>query len=59
MNKFIKNLKSLINKNQRAGNRSIIWDATNNLGQTVSAGLYVYTIQVGGFRQSRKMVLVK
>ncbi|MDC0911361.1 FlgD immunoglobulin-like domain containing protein [Candidatus Marinimicrobia bacterium] len=52
-------VKSLINKNQRAGNRSIIWDATNNLGQTVSAGLYVYTIQVGGFRQSRKMVLVK
>ena len=52
-------VKSLINNNQRAGNGSIIWDATNNLGQSVSAGLYVYTIQVGDFRQSRKMVLVK
>ena len=52
-------VKCLINENQKVGNRSIIWDATNNLGQTVSAGLYVYTIQVGGFRQSRKMVLVK
>ena len=52
-------VKSLIKKNQKAGNRSIIWDATNNLGQKVSAGLYIYTIQVGGFRQSRKMVLVK
>ena len=52
-------VKYLINKNQKAGNRSIIWDATNNLGQKVSAGLYIYTIQVGGFRQSRKMVLVK
>ncbi|MDC0165179.1 T9SS type A sorting domain-containing protein [bacterium] len=51
-------VKSLIKKNQKAGNRSIIWDATNNLGQKVSAGLYIYTIQVGGFRQSRKMVLV-
>ena len=52
-------VKCLINENQKVGNRSIIWDATNNLGQTVSAGLYVYTIQVGDFRQSRKMVLVK
>ena len=52
-------IKSLINTSQKAGNRSIIWDATNNLGQPVSAGLYVYTIQVGNFRQSKKMVLVK
>ena len=52
-------IKSLINTNQEAGNRSIVWDATNNTGQSVSAGLYIYTIQVGGFRQSRKMVLVK
>ncbi|MDC3333550.1 T9SS type A sorting domain-containing protein [Candidatus Marinimicrobia bacterium] len=52
-------IKSLINTNQEAGNRSIVWDATNNTGQPVSAGLYIYTIQVGGFRQSRKMVLVK
>jgi flagellar hook assembly protein FlgD len=45
--------------NQDAGYRSIHWDATNDLGQPVSAGMYIYTIQAGEFRQTRKMVLLK
>jgi flagellar hook assembly protein FlgD len=53
------NIKSLISTYQGAGYRSITWDATNDLGQSVSAGLYIYTIQAGKFRQTRKMVLVR
>ena len=52
-------IKTLVNKNQVAGFRSVKWDATNNLGQPVSAGMYIYTIQAGEFRQTRKMVLLK
>ena len=52
-------IKSLINMNQDAGYRIISWDATNDLGQSVSAGMYIYTIQAGEFRQTRKMVLLK
>ena len=52
-------IKSLININQEAGYRSITWNATNDLGQPVSAGMYIYTIQAGEFRQTRKMVLLK
>jgi len=52
-------IKSLINTNQEAGYRSITWDATNDLGQPVSAGMYIYTIQAGEFRKTRKMVLLK
>ncbi len=52
-------VKTLVNKNQVAGFRSIQWNATNNLGQPVSAGMYIYTIQAGEFRQTRKMVLLK
>jgi len=52
-------IKSLINSNQEAGYRSITWDATNDLGQPVSAGMYIYTIQAGEFRQTKKMVLLK
>ena len=52
-------IKSLLNHNLRAGYRSVSWDATNDLGQTVSAGMYIYTIQAGDFRQTRKMVLLK
>jgi flagellar hook assembly protein FlgD len=52
-------IKSLINSVQEAGYRSITWNATNDLGQPVSAGMYIYTIQAGEFRQTRKMVLLK
>ena len=52
-------VKTLVNKNQVAGFRSVQWNATNNLGQPVSAGVYIYTIQSGEFRQTKKMVLLK
>jgi hypothetical protein len=52
-------IKSLINMKQDAGYRSINWNAANDMGQPVSAGMYIYTIQAGGFRQTRKMVLLK
>ena len=52
-------IKSLVSINQEAGYRSITWDATNDLGQTVSAGMYIYTILAGEFRQTKKMVLLK
>ena len=52
-------IKSLVNTNQEAGFKSVQWDATNNLGQSVSAGMYIYTIQAGEFRQTKKMVLLK
>ena len=52
-------IKSLINANQEAGYRSLTWNATDDLGQSVSAGMYIYTIQAGEYRQTRKMVLLK
>ena len=52
-------IRTLINMDQTAGYRSIHWNATNDLGQAVSAGMYIYTIQAGDFMQTRKMVLLK
>jgi len=52
-------VRTLVNMEQNAGFKSIQWNATNNEGQPVSAGLYLYTIQAGGFRQTKKMVLLK
>jgi len=49
----------LVNSNQSAGYHSIQWNSINNEGQQVSAGLYLYTIQAGEFRQTKKMVLLK
>ena len=52
-------IKSLINNKQPAGYHSIKWDATNNLGEPVSAGMYIYTLQAGKYKQTKKMVLLK
>jgi hypothetical protein len=54
-----RNIKSLVNSKQTAGYRSIQWHATNNFGESVSAGMYIYMIQAGDFRQVKKMVLLK
>ena len=54
-----RSIRSLVNSKQTSGYRSIQWNATNNLGDPVSAGMYLYTIQAGDFRQVKKMVLVK
>ena len=34
-------IKTLINQTQDAGYRSVIWDATNDYGKSVSAGIYL------------------
>ena len=52
-------VKTLINNTQDAGYRSIIWDATNDYGKPMSAGIYLYQIQTGDFIQTKKMVLLK
>ena len=52
-------VKTLINQAQDAGYRSLIWDATNDYGKPVSAGIYLYQIQASEYMQTKKMVLLK
>ena len=42
-----------------AGYHSIKWNATNDLGQQVGAGVYLYQLQTKDFVKTRKMVLLK
>jgi len=52
-------VSTLVSNQQNAGFKSVQWNATNNKGAPVSAGLYMYTMEVGQFRQTKKMVLLK
>ena len=52
-------VRTLLNQTQDAGYRSVIWNATNDYGKPVSAGVYLYKIQAGSFVQTKKMVLLK
>ena len=52
-------INNLVNTNQSSGYRSVQWNATNNQGQPVAAGVYFYSIEAGKFRQTKKMILLK
>ena len=54
-----RNVKTLMNESQSSGYHSILWDATNDMGEDISAGMYIYTILAGEYRSSKKMVLIK
>ena len=52
-------VKILVNQRQDAGYRSVIWNATNDYGKPVSAGIYLYQIQAGEYISTKKMALLK
>ena len=52
-------VSNLVNANQSSGYKTIQWNATNNQGQHVSAGVYLYKIQAGNFVDTKKMILLK
>ena len=58
-NQLGKRVKDLVNENYAVGTHAVPWNSTNNQGKQVSAGMYVYTIQAGEFRATKKMVLLK
>ena len=52
-------VNNLVNTKQSSGYKSVQWNATNNQGQPVSAGVYLYKIQAGDFVDTKKMILLK
>ena len=54
-----KKIKTLVSGFQTAGSKNVNWNATNNQGQSVSAGVYLYSIEAGDFRETQKMILLK
>ena len=56
---FGNTVRTLVSEKKSSGFKSAQWNAKNNQGQPVSAGVYVYTIEAGKFRQTKKMILLK
>jgi hypothetical protein len=52
-------IRTLVNQSQTSGNRTVVWDGRDDFGRTVSGGVYLYSIEAGSFRQTRKMLLLK
>ena len=52
-------MTTLVSEYQDAGFKSVIWNATNDQGQPVSAGVYFYQVRAGDYLQTKKMILLK
>jgi len=50
---------TLVDGFQEAGEQSVVWNGTNNFGQAVASGLYIYRLQAGSTVMSQKMLFAK
>ena len=54
-----KQIRTLVDGPQVAGNGMIQWNARDDQGRAVSAGVYLYKIQAGNLVDTKKMILLK
>ena len=54
-----KEIRTLVNAHQTAGEYSVAWDGKDNFGRRVASGVYVVTLESGSFKQARRMTLLK
>jgi hypothetical protein len=52
-------VKMVLSEQRGAGTHSVIWDGTNNAGQKVASGIYIYRMQAGSFTAVKRMVLIR
>ncbi len=52
-------VRRLLSQHYLLGEHSIKWDGRDQNGNSVSSGVYLYEIRAGGFRQVKKMSLLR
>jgi len=54
-----KEVKTLVSRNQGKGRYQITWDGTDESGNKVATGIYLYRIKSDNFIATKKMILLK
>lgn len=52
-------VRRLVDENQSGGTHHVAWEGKDDRGDTVSSGVYIARLDVGGERRARKLVLLK
>jgi len=52
-------VKTLVNDTVNVGEHRVVWNGTDNNGQSVSSGVYFYRLTTNGHSETRKMMLMK
>ena len=54
-----KEVRILFNKVQEAGLKTINWNGLDKNNKKLPSGLYLYSLQSGSFRETKKMIFLK
>ena len=54
-----KQVRVLVDKDQPAGDYTVVWDGTNDQGTSVASGVYVIRMRAGDFRAQNKVMLIR
>ncbi|MBN1163946.1 MAG: VCBS repeat-containing protein [Candidatus Krumholzibacteriota bacterium] len=52
-------IRSLVNRPLSGGRHEVAWNGTNNRGEAVASGVYFSQLRIGGFREMKKMILLR
>lgn len=52
-------VRTLVDGHQSAGNKIVTWNGRDMNGKTVSSGIYIYQLQANKYIRSRKMILLR
>jgi ligand-binding sensor domain-containing protein len=52
-------IRTLVNNYQTPGNKNIIWDGRDKIGNTVASGIYLYELATRDYREVKRMVFLK
>ncbi len=52
-------VRTLINHRQPAGEHAVVWDGRHGSGRNASSGIYVYRLATGDFTGTKKLVLIQ
>lgn len=58
-NQLGQTVRTLVDSRMKAGTYRIKWDGKTEAGNSISSGVYFYSLEAGDFSQIRKMTLVK
>lgn len=52
-------IKTLVEEFQSAGEKSVIWNGADNQEREMTSGIYFYRLNAGAFRETKKMILMR
>tara|TARA_Y100000748_G_scaffold231539_1_gene195563 strand:- start:129 stop:575 length:447 start_codon:yes stop_codon:yes gene_type:complete len=52
-------VRKLVHRSKLVGSHNMVWDATNDKGLAVSAGMYFYSLEFDDIAKTMKMLLIK